>query len=435
MQGMSTVLISCVLAAFLSAAPAAGGTGTSLSLDSAHLYVVVIAPSGAPPKAKVEAALAKFAAKDRSSRFQEVEPQKLRMFRADSLPYTASRLTEAERAKVAKEKSALLVVFSWSPADPSGLGAAYSAAESASPPDAFFGDAVTETVLSVKDWKERREHLPPGAAPDVRSHIVVRFVSEEDGSVLLVTGGLDRFGLREVALSGASRSSARSARDMLNLLAQRLLEGGRPSADGKLVLRIADVQSEQHRKALRERTFPNAKQEATIVLRASPDPEDPVRVEFPRAPSDPPSTGVEPALRQLFGWEDSAAREVPDGEMMAVSAKARTRAISEFKPKVQEGLPPGHILLVKAPFEYEGGTEFMWVEVQSWKGALLRGVLQSQPERAKVQAGQIVEVEEKDIFDFTHELPDGTFEGNDTGRKMRPDLFEPAGEGRWRIRR
>ena len=66
----------------------------------------------------------------------------------------------------------------------------------------------------------------------------------------------------------------------------------------------------------------------------------------------------------------------------------------------------------------------MWVEVNKWEGSTLRGPLQNQPHNIpELQAGQEVEVEQDKVFDYIHKLPDGSTEGNETGK-----LIEAARE-------
>jgi uncharacterized protein YegJ (DUF2314 family) len=81
------------------------------------------------------------------------------------------------------------------------------------------------------------------------------------------------------------------------------------------------------------------------------------------------------------------------------------------------GLAPGESLLVKAPFATpDGAGEWMWVEVVAWKGDAIRGSLRNDPaHNSDLQAGQEVEVSEKEVFDYLRRFPDGKEEGNSTG--------------------
>ena len=77
-------------------------------------------------------------------------------------------------------------------------------------------------------------------------------------------------------------------------------------------------------------------------------------------------------------------------------------------------------MLLKAPFETSsGGNEWMWVEVSSWKGGAIDGLLGNEPaEVPGLHAGATVRVNEKDIFDYIFYKADGSTEGNETGREI-----------------
>jgi uncharacterized protein YegJ (DUF2314 family) len=72
----------------------------------------------------------------------------------------------------------------------------------------------------------------------------------------------------------------------------------------------------------------------------------------------------------------------------------------------------------------------MWVEVTSWKGSEIEGLLQNEPENVPdLHTGQKVEVRQEDIFDYIRHFADKRNEGNVTGdiiRKMNEDTRETA---------
>jgi uncharacterized protein YegJ (DUF2314 family) len=59
----------------------------------------------------------------------------------------------------------------------------------------------------------------------------------------------------------------------------------------------------------------------------------------------------------------------------------------------------------------------MWVEVVSWRGKKLHGLLDSDPQDvADLQSGAPVDVDEDAIFDFIVKHRDGSMEGGETNR-------------------
>ena len=163
--------------------------------------------------------------------------------------------------------------------------------------------------------------------------------------------------------------------------------------------------------------------------------EDALQLIFPDSRGKTEPERRESALDGLFGTSDSARNVTHGPELLEVSRKSRERVIRELKPRVIKGLPADELLLVKAPFKCEQGTEWMWVEVHAWKGASLTGSLQSSPDCAtELHAGQAVEVKEGELFDYMEKFQDGTFVGNDTGKLMQPMHFEELDGGRRRIK-
>lgn len=63
----------------------------------------------------------------------------------------------------------------------------------------------------------------------------------------------------------------------------------------------------------------------------------------------------------------------------------------------------------------------MWVEVMRWKGTTIHGVLRNDPFHVPdLAAGAKVDVEESDILDYIHNKSDGTSDGNETAKLLRP---------------
>jgi uncharacterized protein YegJ (DUF2314 family) len=121
------------------------------------------------------------------------------------------------------------------------------------------------------------------------------------------------------------------------------------------------------------------------------------------------------ALSWLFGWEDSTKSIEHTDELLAESRKERGN-LPTLEKDFEAGLKPGEYIMFKAPFlTPDGGNEWMWVEVHSWKNGKIKGVLDDVPERVPyLHSGQIVEVKEAEVFDYIRHFPDGHDEGNTT---------------------
>jgi uncharacterized protein YegJ (DUF2314 family) len=123
----------------------------------------------------------------------------------------------------------------------------------------------------------------------------------------------------------------------------------------------------------------------------------------------------------LFGTSDSVVQTTHDDAILAASAAARAK-LERLKPRFAEGAPDMETLLVKGPFKTPtGGEEWMWIEVTRWTGATISGILQNDPFHIPdLQAGAKVEVTQASVFDYLYKKKDGTTEGNETAKLIKP---------------
>jgi len=150
-----------------------------------------------------------------------------------------------------------------------------------------------------------------------------------------------------------------------------------------------------------------------------------IEITFDRCPGRDVHARQEAMLSSLFGWEDRASAVTHDEQLLAASRRARAQ-LPVLRQLFAEGLRPGEFILVKAPFAVPGGgQEWMWVEITAWKGSMIKGLLKNEPFNIPdLHGGQIVEVNQENVFDYIRRHPDGTQEGNMTAaiiQKMEQD--------------
>ncbi len=123
----------------------------------------------------------------------------------------------------------------------------------------------------------------------------------------------------------------------------------------------------------------------------------------------------EALLSSLFGWEDKISYVKHNLLIEAASDRARKK-LNSLRSDFNRGLDPGEFIQVKAPFKTpDGGNEWMWVEVLSWKEDVITGLLKNEPFHIpELKAGSEVVVKQSDVFDYIRRYPDGTSEGNET---------------------
>jgi len=142
-----------------------------------------------------------------------------------------------------------------------------------------------------------------------------------------------------------------------------------------------------------------------------------VEIAFDRYPGVDIYAQQEKMLSSFFGWEDSLKLVKYDEELLAASQQAKEK-LPSLRVAFNAGLTPSEFIQVKAPFATpDGGNEWMWVEVISWEGERITGLLRNKPFNIPdLHAGQIVEVSEGTVFDYIRKFSDGTQEGNETSK-------------------
>ena len=125
-------------------------------------------------------------------------------------------------------------------------------------------------------------------------------------------------------------------------------------------------------------------------------------------------------LGALFGFEDSVQRVRHTNELLEAS-KAANAKLPGLREAFRRGLQPGEYIQVKAPFATpDGGTEWMWVEVTSWDGDVISGLLKNEPANIpSLHGGQLVTVSQSKVFDYIRRGADGREDGNETGRILQ----------------
>jgi uncharacterized protein YegJ (DUF2314 family) len=295
-------------------------------------------------------------------------------------------------------------------------------------------EAVARDLDAVVDDVESRSFYSPagfassvveggfeGTLPVVPAHVTVQSYELEDGTLRSVTVGMGKLGLPNLAVSGHSRSHRRQVGQLINATAQALLEGAAPLPKGGVF--ELDAHALKAKKP-REAILTDPKKGATGTARFSlvpgqldegDDPGPLLELTFGGEPGHE-SERLEACLTGLFGAQDSLKHVEHTSELLAVSARQKKKLLEQVKPRWLKHHAPGDTLLVKAPFKKpSGGSEWMWVEVTTWRRGVISGTLQNDPyEVTNLKAGARVEVKEDDVFDYLLTRADGSEEGNET---------------------
>jgi uncharacterized protein YegJ (DUF2314 family) len=282
----------------------------------------------------------------------------------------------------------------------------------------ILGDFSTIEFFNYNSWKANR--VAKFIGNNVLNQIVMHTYREEE-FCRVVTMGMDKFALPDLSIKDFSCRDQNVMSTLVNSVIATLIENPKIYADSTLLVEVENVKDPQMRLAVTSNLLENASMKAELRLKVvDPEPGDNPNMQFKIIFINPdfstPQEEQTAVLGELFGHKDGITFASHDEDLLAASAKAKTR-LPELKALFNKGLEPGYSILLKAPFKLnDTDNEWMWVEVTKWQGSSIEGILQNEPyEITDLRAGSKVVVSQLDIFDYILYKPDGSMEGNETG--------------------
>lgn len=282
-------------------------------------------------------------------------------------------------------------------------------------------DEETREIFTPDEWHKRRLGSWSADTPEVLQHIVIHAYMS-DKLVRAITLGMKKFGLPDVVVSDFSWSLNRPVGNLINLFAQAMVEGTVIETSGMYDLDLRSIKNSN----IRQEQLATLKSNATAIAKLSlvkgtwedGDPRNRlIEIRFDRYPGPDQHARQDVALGALFGSEDAVQRVRHTNELLEASKTAKAK-LPALREAFRRGLQPGEYILVKAPFATpDGGDEWMWVEVTSWDGDGISGLLKNEPANIpSLHGGQKVKVSQSQVFDYIRRGPDGRDEGNETGK-------------------
>ena len=281
-------------------------------------------------------------------------------------------------------------------------------------------DEETREVYSPDAWHKQRIGDWREGVPNISTQTVVH-VYQNGEFLRAISLGMTKAGLPDVVVEELPEISGRQVGILIDLLTQSMAEGKGFSVGADFRLGIRAIQNAELRDPQLKALKRNALGTACLTLKeAKPEEGDPenriIEIAFDGYAGKDKQAKQDAALSWLFGWEDAVTQVEHTDALMEESRKEKTK-LAKLQEDFDAGLKPGEYILVKAPFKtLDGGREWMWVEIRNWKKQSIKGVLENEPEKVPgLQAGQVVDVQEADLFDYIRHYPDGHDEGNTTG--------------------
>ena len=357
----------------------------------------------------------------------DAEPQKeYAPPNADYLQHFGRGLSPDEAESLQGTEAVLILDWAYSKEDVwSGMRSALEITSAlARSTGGLIWDEATREVFAPDAWDERRLGEWSADVPNMTRHTVIHAYREGE-FLRAVTLGMEKVGLPDVVINGFPGSFGRNMGHVSNLFCQALAEGAAAEVPGEFDLDFRTIENPD----VREPQVSNLLSGATGVARLSLDvgrreEGDPVNrlieITFDRGTGPDKHAKQVHLLSEAFGSEDSVSRIEHDEAIQAASKRAREK-LPTLRNDFNQGLAPGELILVKAPFATpDDGREWMWVEVTAWNEDVVTGSLANEPfDIPTLHAGQQVEVSTADVFDYIRKLPDGTTEGNETGEVIQ----------------
>lgn len=351
----------------------------------------------------------------------------------ESIQHCGRGLSREQALALQDSKAVLLLDFAYSGEHVwTGMRAAVELTSSlARATGGLLWDEETREIFVPDEWDRRRITDWTEEVPDISKHVTIHAYSTGE-YVRAITLGMSKFGLPDIVIDEFPWSLSRF-NDVIYLFGQSLAEGATIKNDGVFDFDIRAIQNSRMRASKIKSLKPNATSVAFLSLQKGRwedgDPKNRlIEITFDRYPGADVHVRQEEMLRSLFGWEDKVTQTsaAKDKELLEASRRARAK-LPALRTAFHAGLHPGEFIQVKAPFQTpDGGTEWMWIEVTSWEGDKIRGILKNKPLNIPdLECGQIVAVSEASIFDYSHIRADGSQEGDETGKIIKK--LSPAG--------
>ncbi|WP_137926382.1 DUF2314 domain-containing protein [Cupriavidus sp. 2SB] len=290
---------------------------------------------------------------------------------------------------------------------------------------AIIWDEETREAFTPQVWESSRLRSWEADTPDVARQIVYHAYNN-DGQTRVISLGMAKFGLPDLVINDTVWSLNTPLGTAMSSVGQQLVESGPANDKGLLEFRISGFRHAGARKRLREGVLAGGSGQGRVRLLEAPaeegDPDNTlVALHFDTYPGSGTTERQTNFVKAVFGAKpDEVIGVRPNNALREASERARLQ-LPALQKAFQRGLSPGELLLVKAPFATtDDRREFMWVEVMEWTGEQIKGMLRSDPRFVpSLKAGQIVDVQQAEVFDYLHRWPDGRTEGNETAKLLK----------------
>ncbi len=314
------------------------------------------------PKAKV---VSKFSKKPQTSEIylDLIDKDLQKKYRPQSLAdlkYFGRGLTQSQTQQLQNSKKALVITFV---APSQTIFKNYKKslelmANFATKCDCVIWDEDTRETYSLRAWQERRLKGWQGELPLVRNHTIIHFYRTGDkGLARLITLGMKKFGLPDLAINNATVSSGKNMGNLINVLTQLMAEKKPISSKGEMVVDLKSIKHTPYRKDLLASLKSNKQKTVPIKLSAlKPEKGDPdnliLEVKFDNMKGKGLHEKHDAMVSALFGSEDKISMVKHNEAIYAARTRARKKlpALRKLFREDFKSIGGGYLLL-KGPLK------------------------------------------------------------------------------------
>jgi len=287
--------------------------------------------------------------------------------------------------------------------------------------NSFIGDFNTRRYYSASSWKKQRVDAFIGNSmfQEITLHTY-----REGEFCRIVSLGMGKFCLPDISIKDFACGDQNTFGSLVNAVVATWVNNPTMNIDSTLLIDLQNLTDENVKQYITSGVGEEAEQKAKVKLRlVKPEEGDNLNTQFRIIFNDPtystPQEEQNAVLKKIFGSEESLVTIIHDEAILEASERAKAK-LPELRELFNKGLEPGYSIYVKAPFITDSGSnEWMWVEVTVWTENIIEGILQNEPDEISgLKSGSIVKVKQQDIFDYILNKPDGSYDGNETGKLM-----------------
>ncbi|MDZ4263359.1 MAG: DUF2314 domain-containing protein [Pseudomonadota bacterium] len=339
-----------------------------------------------------------------------------------SLHYFGRGISAEDGKKLQKSNNAILLNFAY-PVDYVLTGmqeALLFTKKLAQTCNGLIWDESTREIFSPDAWHEKRIARWGKDGPNIVDHTVIHAYKNTE-FIRAISLGMQKFNLPDIVVNDFVWSNNNQMANLINIVGQSFIEGSTTDDHFTLTVNLHNLKNEALKKNIILSLKENASAQATIPLKlANREEGDPdnylLEINFDDQKGNRLQEKQETFISRFFGPEDKITYIKHNEKIKAASAAAKKK-LPQLKNDFNRGMQPGEYIYLKAPFETpDGSNEWMWIEVIGWDQKI-KGILQNDPfEIPTLRAGAEVYVSQDKIFDYIRNYPDGTSEGNETGK-------------------